>query len=934
MSLNGWNAEFVDDLYLRWKADPESVDSDWRRFFEGFDLGAARPTADASDVAHSMQGKVDSLIYHYRDIGHFAATLDPLGSTRAFPENLTLESFGLGDEHLDGVFDPGVLPLENPASLRDIIALLEATYCRNIGAEYMHIQDREKRRWLQKRMEGVSNRPPRSDEDRTHLLQMLASADAFETFLQTRYVGKKRFGIEGGESLIPLLDTIIDLAPANGINEFVMGMSHRGRLNVLCNILGKTYGQLFTEFAESWEEDFIAGTGDVKYHGAYSGDRMTRSGQKVRVALAANPSHLEFVDPIVLGRCRAKQRLRDDHNREQVVPLLMHGDAAFAGQGIVAECFNMMKLDGYSVGGTLHVIVNNQIGFTTEQTDSFSGHYGTDVAKMIDAPIFHVNGDDPEAVAWVARLAVEYRQAFHNDVVIDMWCYRRRGHNEADEPKFTQPLMYERIQKHPTVAKIYRDLLVADGVVEETRFAEMQADYMKVMDEAQQKATDNPEDPRIDPFGSLWEGLTDEYDIASIDTGIDRKILNEIFEGIERLPEDFSHHRTLSRGFANRRKIYDAGEIEWATGEALAFGSLLLEGHPIRLTGQDVERGTFSHRHIVIHDQKTAERRMPINELREDQAQFCVHNSPLTEQACLGFEYGYSLTDPRMLIIWEAQFGDFVNGAQVIVDQFIASAEKKWQRSSGLALFLPHGNEGLGPEHSSARLERFLQLSADENMVICSPTRASQIFHLIRRQMNQPFRKPLIMMSPKSMLRLPASRSPISRFLSGGYLNAIDDTRFEEGDGVRADVRQVILCSGKIYYDLATRRDAIERKDVAMVRIEQLSPFPAGEVRRILDQYPNCETITWVQEEPRNHGAFYFVERCMREMLEIEVEDITRVASPSPSGGSTAMHEQEQQEIVLAAIDGGLRRKSGGSAASSKKQPSGKSGARKTSRSN
>ncbi|MAB72552.1 MAG: 2-oxoglutarate dehydrogenase E1 component, partial [Planctomycetaceae bacterium] len=887
MSLNGWNAEFVEERYREWKADPESVEADWRRFFEGFELGAARPEPGETAVAHSLQGKVDSLIYHYRDIGHLAADLDPLDRARPFPENLTLESFGLGDEHLDETFDPGVLPLESPASLRDIIALLEATYCRHIGAEYMHIQDREKRRWLQKRMEGVSNQPPRSDEDRIHLLETLASADAFETFLQTRYVGKKRFGIEGGESLIPLLDTIIELAPANGINEFVMGMSHRGRLNVLCNILGKTYGQLFTEFAESWEEDFIAGTGDVKYHGAYSGDRTTRSGQKVRLALAANPSHLEFVDPIVLGRCRAKQRLRDDEAREQVVPLLMHGDAAFAGQGIVAECFNMMKLDGYTVGGTLHVIVNNQLGFTTEQTDSFSGRYGTDIAKMIDAPIFHVNGDDPEAVAWVARLAVEYRQAFHNDVVIDMWCYRRRGHNEADEPKFTQPVMYDRIKAQPSVAKIYRDQLVAEGIVDEGRFVEMQAAYMKVMDEAQAKAEAQPEDPRIEAFGSLWEGLTDEYDITSIDTGIDRATFDEVFEGIERLPEGFAHHKTLRRGFENRRKLYVSDEIEWATGEALAFGSLLLEGHPIRLTGQDVERGTFSHRHMVVHDQKTAARHMPINEIREGQAKFCVHNSPLTEQACLGFEYGYSLTDPRMLIIWEAQFGDFVNGAQVIVDQFIASAEKKWERSSGLALFLPHGNEGLGPEHSSARLERFLQLSADENMVVCSPTRASQIFHLIRRQMNQPFRKPLIVMSPKSMLRLPASRSPISRFLSGGYVNVIDDTRFEESGGDRDAVRQVILCAGKVYYDLASRRDAIDRKDVAMVRLEQIAPFPAGDVKRILDRYPNHETVTWVQEEPRNHAAFYFVDRSMREMLEIEIEDITRVASPSPSGGST-----------------------------------------------
>ncbi len=904
MSLNGWNAEFVDDLYHRWKADPESVEQDWRRFFEGFELGNARPAPTSVDVAHSLQGKVDSLIYHYRDIGHFAASLDPLGTQRPFPEYLTLESFGLADEHLDETFDPGVLPLENPASLRSILDLLEATYCRHVGAEYMHIQDREKRRWLQKRMEGVRNQPSYSDEDRINLLEVLATADAFENFLQTRYIGKKRFGLEGGESLMPLLETIMELAPANGVEEFVLGMSHRGRLNVLCNILGKTYGQVFTEFEESWEEDFIGGTGDVKYHGAYSGWKTTRGGQEIRVALAANPSHLEFVDAIVLGRTRAKQRIREDEQREKVVPILMHGDAAFAGQGIVAECFNMMKLDGWTVGGTIHVVVNNQLGFTTNQTDSFSGHYGTDIAKMVDAPIFHVNGDDPEAVAWVARLALEYRQTFNNDVVIDMWCYRRNGHNEADEPRFTQPLMYERIKKQKPVAKLYRDRLVADGLIQPDRFDEMQKDRLAAMDEAQQRITESPEDPKVTPLGSLWEGITFDYDIRSIDTGVDRDVLDRIFAGLERTPEGFELHKTLQRGYKNRRKLWESGEVEWATGELLAYGSLLLEGHPIRITGQDVERGTFSHRHAVVTDQSTATPFTPLNHVAEDQAQFCIHNSPLTEQAVVGFEYGYSLADPRMLIIWEAQFGDFVNGAQVIIDQFIASAEKKWERSSGLAILLPHGAEGMGPEHSSARLERFLQLCADDNMVICSPTRASQIFHLIRRQMNQPFRKPLVVMTPKSMLRLPAARSPLERFFSGGYLNTIDDTRFQERSGDRAAVRRVILCTGKIYYDLATRRDELDRDDIAIVRVEQLYPFPADEIEGILESYPNREQVTWVQEEPRNHGAYFHMQRMMRDRLEVELEDISRVSSPSPSGGSAAMHEQEQREIVTAAIDG------------------------------
>ena len=933
MSLNGWNAEFVDDLYQRWKADPETVEPDWRRFFEGFDLGIARPAADTADVAHSMQGKVDSLIYHYRDIGHFAAALDPLGTSRPFPEHLTLESFGLGDADLDERFDPGVLPLENPASLRDILELLEQTYCRHVGAEYMHIQDREKRRWLQKRMEGVRNRPTWTDDDRVHLLETLAAADAFENFLQTRYIGKKRFGLEGGESLMPLLDTIVERAPANGVEEFVMGMAHRGRLNVLCNILGKTYGQVFTEFEESWEEDFIGGTGDVKYHGAFSGYRETRSGQKVRLALAANPSHLEFVDAIVLGRTRAKQRIRDDDQREKVVPIIMHGDAAFAGQGIVAECFNMMKLDGWTVGGTLHIVINNQLGFTTNQTDSFSGHYGTDIAKMVDAPIFHVNGDDPEAVAWVARLALEYRQAFHNDVVIDMWCYRRNGHNEADEPRFTQPLMYERIRKQTPVAKLYRDRLIEDGLVAADRFEEMQKAKTVEMDEAQQRIADNPEDPKVTPLGSLWEGITFDYEIDSINTGVPREDIARVFEGLEHLPEGFALHKTLQRAYKNRRKLWDEGEVDWATGELLAYGSLLLEGHPIRVTGQDVERGTFSHRHAVLTDQKTAQPFTPLNHLAEEQSQFCIHNSPLTEQAVVGFEYGYSLADPRMLIIWEAQFGDFVNGAQVIIDQFIASAEKKWERSSGLALFLPHGAEGMGPEHSSARLERFLQLCADDNMVVCSPTRASQIFHLIRRQMNQPFRKPLIMMSPKSMLRLPAARSPVERFVSGGFLNAIDDTRFEERKGNRDTVRRLLLCTGKIYYDLAARRDELDTDELAILRIEQLYPFPTKELRSMIDRYPNLEAITWVQEEPRNHGAFFHVQRMMQERLELEIDDVSRVSSPSPSGGSSAMHEQEQREIVITAIDGGARSRTEGSRKKSKSGPQGSSRRRSSARS-
>ncbi|MCH2160862.1 MAG: 2-oxoglutarate dehydrogenase E1 component [Phycisphaerales bacterium] len=898
--MNGQNAEFIDAQYKQWQNDPTSVDLDWQRFFEGFELGNARPAAEG--VAHSLQGKVDSLIYHYRDIGHFAADLDPLGSSRPFPEELTLESFGLSDEHLDETFDPGVLPLDNPAPLREIVELLEETYCRHIGVEYMHIQERERRRWLQKRMETVRNQMPLPPDRRLRILDRLLAADVFENFLQARFIGKKRFGLEGGESLITAMDTIIELGPPNGIDEFTIGMAHRGRLNVLCNILGKTFDQLFTEFAEAWEEDFVEGGGDVKYHQGYSHDHLTEAGNKLRLTLAANPSHLEYVNAIVLGRARAKQRLKDDENRDQVVPVLVHGDAAFPGQGIVAETFNMMKLEGYSVGGTVHVVVNNQVGFTTDQHDLFSGRYCTEIAKMVEAPIFHVNGDDPEACAWVARLALEFRQAFHTDVVLDIWCYRKNGHNETDEPAFTQPLMYRKIRNRPSVAERYRDTLIEAGVLDSSTYDSMRNERMDRMDSAQQAASQNPVDPTVDPFQSIWSGLTDAYEITPIDTGIDRERLEYIIGKLTEHPEDFTPHKTISKGLKGRGRILEDTEVDWATAELAAYGSLLMDGCAIRLTGQDVERGTFSHRHSRLHDQETGESHIPLNELSPEQAKFCVHNSPLTESACVGYEYGYSLTDPRMLIIWEAQFGDFANGAQVMIDQFIASAEAKWQRSSGLALFLPHGYEGQGPEHSSARLERFLQLCADENMQVCYPSRASQVFHMIRRQMMQPFRKPLIVMTPKSMLRMPVAKSPIERFVTGGFLNTIDDTMFSEQGSDRSKVKRVAFCTGKIYYELNDRRREIERDDIAIVRIEQLYPFPAGEIREILDRYPAAEHVDWIQEEPRNMGAFRFIQTTMADTFDIKINGICRDESASPAVGSSKVHAQEQEAILTEAI--------------------------------
>ena len=911
-AVNAFNPEFIDQMYSEWKADSRSVSDDWNQFFLGFELGLDRTTANATEqtsaaadqssdstAGHLKQGRVDALIYQYRDFGHMAASLDPLERHRPFPDALTLEALKLSDAHLDKMFDPGTLPLPNPSPLSEIIELLEETYCRHIGVEYMHIQNRERRRWLQKRMEPIRNRRAFSTDQKLRLLQQLADADGFEAFLKKRYVGKKRFGLEGGESLIPLLDHIIQESPANGIREIAIGMAHRGRLNVLANVMKKSFDQIFTEFEESWTEDYLEGGGDVKYHRGYSNDRATISGENVKLTLAPNPSHLEFVTSVVLGRCRAKQRLKNDSEREEVIPVIIHGDSAFPGQGIVAECFNMMRLDGYNVGGTVHVVVNNQVGFTTEPKDAFSGHYCTDVAKMVDAPIFHVNGDDPEACAWVAQLALEYRQTFKNDVVIDMWCYRKNGHNEADEPSFTQPLMYRKIKEKTPVSRLYQNELLARKEVSETAFDERLQLLNSRLEEAQAASKENPVDPQVDPFKSIWSGLQSEYTFDPVDTTIDEKTLNFIGATIAATPEDFKPHKTVARGLKNRNVTFEekTAEVDWGTAELLAYGSLLLEGNAVRLTGQDVERGTFSHRHSVLYDQITGESWTGLNEMSEDQAHICIHNTPLTECAIVGFEYGYSLADPKMLIIWEAQFGDFANGAQVIFDQFLASAELKWQRASGLTLFLPHGYEGQGPEHSSARLERFLSLCADQNMQVCYPSSASQVFHMLRRQMKQPFRKPLVVMTPKSMLRLPAARCTAGDITDGHFQTFIDDDSMDPGN-----VTELSFCSGKIFYDLHARRTEIGRKDLALVRMEQLYPIDLERLKQIIDKYPNAKTINWVQEEPENNGAWRFMQSMFKKYLAIDLEYIGRQESASPAVGSLTISNIEQATILDTAI--------------------------------
>ena len=898
-SYNGWNGEYIDAMYARWSTEPGSVDRQWQRFFAGFELGL-EPGSVA--VSQGRQWQVDDLIYAYRDIGHLGATVDPLDSPRPLPEQLALEHFGLSETDLDTGFDGGDLPLDGSSPLREIVQVLGDTYCRTVGVEFMHIQDPVPRRWLQQRMETVRNRPPLDHDQKLHIVSTLSEADAFENFLNKRFTGKKRFGIDGSESLIPLLDEIIENGPANGVTAFAIGMAHRGRLNVLVNILHKTYDQIFTEFAESWSEDFLTGGGDVKYHRGYSSDHTCADGRTVRLTLSPNPSHLEYVNAVVLGRVRAKQRLRGDTERTQCVPILIHGDASFPGQGLVAECLNMVRLDGYTVGGAVHVIVNNQIGFTTNPRDSHSGIYCTDIAKMTDAPIFHVNGDDPEACVYVARMALEYRQAFKNDVVIDLWCYRKYGHNEGDEPGFTQPLMYERIRNQRPVLETYVDRLIAEGEITQAQFDVLNEWLRTQLDAAQERSGDTPVAPTVKAFESVWSGLTGKYSSSVVETAVPRETLSAVSRAMGTVPDGFTVHRKLLKLLEYRGTAVDRDlPLDWAMCETLGYGTLLLDGHAVRLTGQDVERGTFSHRHAVLFDTVNGRGFEPLNHLGPRQAKFCVHNSPLTESACVGFEYGYSLGDPQMLVIWEAQFGDFANGAQVFFDQFIASAEMKWKRFSGLTLFLPHGYEGQGPEHSSARPERFLQLCANNNMQVVNPTTPAQMFHLLRRQMKRDFRKPLVVLTPKSLLRHPGAVSRTDDLTGGRFELVIDDPAVTD----HGSVSRVLLCSGKVYYDLVAHREqggGVLGADVAIVRLEQLYPLATDDMRAVLDRYGAEVELVWVQEEPRNMGAFRFLKTTLWEQLDIDPRYVGRDENASPAVASTKMHLQEQERIMINAL--------------------------------
>jgi len=903
------NSELIEAAYQAWLDHPDSVDPTWRAFFQGFTLGhGTRPAASGATAGGAVsavdslkQSQVHSLIFHYRAIGHTQAHLDPLSDPPAPSPRLALAEFGLSEGDLETEFDVGHFLQGGRMKLRDIVASLQEIYCGRIGVEYIHIQDTEVRRWIQDRIEPTRNRRTFTKAQKIRILRRIHKAELFEKFLHTRYVGQKRFSLEGGETTIAALDSVIEESPAQGVDEIVMGMAHRGRLSVLTNILRKSFDVLFEQFSENYIPETVAGDGDVKYHLGYEAELMTTSGKTVEVRLAANPSHLEIVNPVVEGKARARQRIRGDVERRRVLPFLIHGDAAFAGQGIVAETLNFSQLPGYRTGGTIHFVINNQIGFTTLPSDARSTRYCTDVAKMIEAPIFHVNGDDAEAVCHVALLALEFRLKFQRDVVIDMYCYRKHGHNESDEPAFTQPTLYRKIASHPQVSALYAEKLITEGTITAADSEAIKAEYTAAMEAAFEKAkAKEARRKAANPAAKFKESnavFQPGYSHAAIPTAATPDLVEKVVRGLTHLPSNFKVNPKIKRILDQRAQAYaEGGPVDWGFGEALAFGTLLCEGTPVRLSGQDCERGTFSHRHAVLYDYETREKYVPLLNLDGKQERFCVYNSLLSEAAVLGFDYGYSLDYPRMLCIWEAQFGDFANGAQVVIDQFLASSESKWQRVSGMVLLLPHGYEGQGPEHSSARLERFLQLCAEDNIQVANLTTPANYFHALRRQMKRDFRKPLVIMSPKSLLRHPAAVSKIADFTSGSFQEIIDDPQ------APAKPTRLILCSGKVYYDLAEHREKHKLTDTALVRIEQLYPLHRDRLAEIAKAYGPKVKLVWCQEESQNNGAWFYLAPLLEDLFGRKPQYVGRDASASPAVGSLAVHKLELAALLKEAF--------------------------------
>ncbi|MEB2345367.1 MAG: 2-oxoglutarate dehydrogenase E1 component [Deltaproteobacteria bacterium] len=900
----GVNAAAVEEIQARWAGDPGSVDPAWAAVFDAEESAAGARLDRRTAEKHA---RVLRLIHAYRARGHRIAEIDPLGGRRDsyFPE-LDPGHYGLGHDDLDRPFLAGDLPGGPVQPLRDILALLRETYCGKVGVEFTHIQDPGRKVWVQRRLEESRNRSLFGKDDRLRILERLAEAELFERFLHTKFLGQKRFSLEGAETLIALLDAVVEAAPGHGVRELTLGMAHRGRLNVLSNVLGKSLESIFGEFEDIENVAAPFGSGDVKYHKGFSNTRRTRSGQRVHLSLTGNPSHLEAVNPVVEGRARAKQASIGDRRGRTIVPLLIHGDAAFAGQGVVAETLNLSRLAGYSTGGTIHVVVNNQIGFTATPAETRSTLYCTDVAKMLQAPVFHVNGDDPEAVVHVALFALEYRQRFGEDVVIDLVCYRRHGHNEGDEPSFTQPLLYEKIRSTQPVRHLYQESLLAAGVITREDAERMEKQENEQLLHALETIKTRPPGPD-EPYepGGPWTGFSRRAPREPLETGVAIERLQQIGERLAEVPPGFELHRKLVPFLEKRRKaIAEGAELDWAFAEALAFGSLLLEGYAVRLSGQDSSRGTFSHRHAVLVDQSSEAEYAPLAHLANGQGRFEVYDSLLSEAAVLGFEYGYASTDPMTLVLWEAQFGDFANGAQVIIDQFVASAGVKWGRINGLVLLLPHGYEGQGPEHSSGRIERYLQLCAEDNLQVVNCTTPAQYFHVLRRQMRRNYRAPLVVFTPKSLLRAPRATSKPAALADGRFQTVLADplARPEQ-------VRRVLLCSGKIYYELLEERDKRfgegQPGDVAILRLEQLYPFDAEALAGALAPLAaSAEHFTWVQEEPRNMGAWSFVQERIEPLLPAgrALGYAGRLAYAAPAGGSMRVHRRRQSALIAQAF--------------------------------
>jgi len=881
--------EWLEEQYRLWQQDHAAVTPTLRAFFQGYRLGEADIVQQPPAEQSFKHAAVESLIHRYRDLGHLQACTDPLNPCPGQHPRLTMEEFELGGDDLDTQFHNRRMFMER-ATLRDIIDMLRDTYCRTIGVEFMHIQNPEERQWLIKRMEPIRNRPKISDDRRLAILNKLQEAALFELFLHRRFIGQKRFSLEGGEVMIALLEAVVERAAHHRMKDLVLGMAHRGRLNVLANIFNKPLVNIFAEFSDNLELAFV-GEGDVKYHKGFSIDREFGE-HSIHLSIASNPSHLEAVNPVVEGKCRARHSNYGPGGKKMVLPVLIHGDAAFAGQGMVPETLNLSQLDGYQTGGTLHVVLNNQIGFTTAPEQARSTRYATDVAKMLMVPIFHVHGEDPEAAVYVAELALDYRQTFGKDVVIEVICYRRQGHNEGDEPYFTQPLMYEKIRQRPPVHEVYAERLVQQGIDRATVDAQQVAINQRL-----EEAMGGDAQPLHIGYSGKWKHIQREYAVIDIATGVPEKTLQKLTDKMTRIPERFNPHPKVAKLMENRRSaVMEDSGIDWGTAEALAFATLLVEGVPVRLSGQDCRRGTFNHRHAALVDTKNGQLYVPLGFLSPTQAPIQVYNSMLSEAAVLGFEYGYAVEMPEGLTIWEAQFGDFANGAQVIIDQFISSSASKWDRTSGLTLFLPHGYEGQGAEHSSARIERYLQLCADNNLQVVYPSTPAQLFHLLRRQMKVPYRRPLIVFSPKSMLRHPACRSTLSELAQERFHEII----VSEDNPKR--VQTILLCSGKLYFELKERKEADQREDVAIIRVEQLYPLRCEMLKKGLESFPKVQNIAWVQEEPANGGAWSYIRPLLQQIAGSEPVYVGRPPMAATAVGSHRAHAQEQKKLISKAF--------------------------------